>query len=245
MKLGKNETATRRPTIRLDAHEGYRHAAAKLEELKKQIAPHKNEAVRIEMQLTRASAAARQYITRGVRLFRYFDTAEWDAVLRKVITQGMVDERLLREVCAETPKPQVPEDDLKTIRALDDEQVLIELLKGAIELQEKEVRMQKKVAIAHICESLRVDRQPIIRKLAEALTQLGQAVAEEQAFDAYLADIEPDLAAGIKPRIFPTLLANADLFHWFGECINTDLLTDEQIRSLEQVIPLQQAAVGA
>ena len=242
-QIGKKSEVPRQ-SLRLEAHDGYRHAASKLDELKKQIPAHKVEQNRLEIQLSRASNAARQYATRGVRLFRTLDLNEWDAVLRKVITQGMVDQRLLREVCADTPKPQVDDWDLKTIRALDDEKASIEMLKGAIDLQEKEVRTQKKLAVEQLCASLNADRQPTIQRLAKAIIALGEAIAEEQTLEAYLADAEPDLVAAIKPRIFPNVLANSEVLDFVAQCINAGLLNDEQIQSLDEAITVQRT-VGA
>ena len=237
-----------KPLIRLEAYEGYRHAESKLHELKKQIGPHEVEKNRFELQLNRASNAVRQFASRDAPPLPFLSDGELDSVVRKIISAGLVESKLLAELRSRVPKMQIVDDehDLGILLRRDDERATIDLLKHAIQAQEKEVRAQKQSAVVHICESLKASRQPVIGRLAEALIKLGQTIAEEKDFEEYLAKVEPDLATAIKPQIFPNLLVNADVFAWFGECINANLLTDEQIRALEELIPFQkQAAVSA
>ena len=97
---------------------------------------------------------------------------------------------------------------------------------SAVSFRRKTVPAQKRQAIADICAVLQPKYQPIARRVAESLLELGAAVEEERAFSRQLVAEDAEIAQGLKPSpFFPVgVLSSPDLELWVHEAMESGLI---------------------
>jgi hypothetical protein len=219
---------------RLKNHLGYVAALHKLHELEGKLAAHRKQREFLRDRRCRESNNVQQYISNdGVPWAFKYDGEEDIAVLaRLTIKEGAIPQDVLDDPCRFIPHYFEP-DDLKPCIAYDAERRAVEIYAVAVAIQKKTVIASKKDAIRDICASLKPTYDPIAKKVAEALLNLGLAIEEERAFSHQLMAEDADLAQGLRPRpFFPVgILSSPDLYAWTSECIAEGLIDPQDPRA--------------
>jgi hypothetical protein len=231
-KSKQNETEASLATGRLKNHEGYSAAVRRLDELSIELKAHIDQKERIKASMCREPQEAQIYTRNEPRVW---DNQDDVAVLAKTMVRtGKLPSGLdaQSKLISGLHEPDARPAALK----FDFERRAIDVCEYAVMLHKKTVLAQKRQAIADICAALRPKYQPIARRVAEALLELGSALEEERAFSHQLMSEDAELAHGLRPRpFFPVgILSSPDLYAWISEAIAEGLIdpTDPRAHAL-------------
>jgi hypothetical protein len=198
--------------LTISSHPGYSSAVHKLEQLKENLALH-------EADNERTSRQAHGYFPylpkgwggRGRR--EVGDPDILDAAAQKAIRDGSV---IL--LFSEIEKSEDLDDDRRQFKeTLDAQNRAICILKRALEIQQKGVAAQKRLAMEQILESIKQTRGPSLQRIVEAITALRGAIEEERRVVESLVSQDADFSSVIYPPGLNFDALNRELTSWLRE----------------------------
>lgn len=229
----------RRP-IRIKDFAQYAQAVEQLEKLNAALAEASRNAEVVKRKINRSEELKRSF-DGSMSIFGQMTEDVFDDIARKVAETGVVPEQLMRRLQRTAPNRGFQPENVELGNEVGDALRSVALFKRAIELQEREIKNQRKLAIFQACADLHDERNRIARKVAEAALIFAEATGEEKNF---FESQDEEVSSALTPPVFPAVsFFNSQISQWIGLVLGLPE-SEIQARVTNPAPPADSAAVG-